>query len=381
MKKSLIAMAVASAALVASTSASAVTVYDKDGTSLDVFGRVQAVFMGKHTAGVDAGRPVAKDTLQNSGRLGIKGRSKVNDYMDAFFHEEWDMTSADKHSEVGSRDMYVGLDFHEFGSVKFGRFQPAILQAVFTEGYEDFHNYSLHGDGERHSGQIMYTWKGYGVKFDLSVQTAKDGLKFDFGNRSLMNGMQLKVSGGVAASLSYTSPDVLFGPIKVALAGDYYKLNKHDDANYLAYGSKGTILPKQGGGVAYFNKLSTIQTGLAWGNKGKGFYAGLGYSYRVLDSATEAVDLKVHGFEAAVSYGFDCGVELLTGYMYNKVKGVTTTVGNKTSSKHATAGIPVQVKYTMNKNFQIIGQTYFETKNEWKEHKNNQYELILRYNF
>ncbi len=381
MKKSLIAMAVASAALVASTSASAVTVYDKDGTSLDVFGRVQAVFLGKHSN--QNGRPDAKDTLQNSGRLGIKGRSKVNDFMDAFFHEEWDMNSADKHNSVGSRDMYVGLDFHEFGSVKFGRFQPAILQSVFTEGYEDFHNYSLHGDGERHSGQIMYTWKGYGVKFDMSVQTAKDGLKFDFGNRSLVNGMLLNISGGVAASLSYTSPDVLFGPIKVAIAGDYYKLNKNDEGNVLTYGD-GEVLHIQGTKInSTFKNLSTIQTGLAWGNKGKGFYAGLGYSYRVLDSASYADDIKVHGFEAAVSYGFDCGVELLTGYMYNKVKGIhyAPSWTNKERNTVSTGGIPVQVKYNMSKNFQIIGQSYFETKNEWNEHKNNQYELILRYNF
>ena len=46
MKKSLLALAVASIA--AASAASAATVYDKDGTSMEVYGRVQAVAYSTH---------------------------------------------------------------------------------------------------------------------------------------------------------------------------------------------------------------------------------------------------------------------------------------------------------------------------------------------
>lgn len=49
MKKSLLALSIA--AVVVSTSASATTIYDKDGSSLDVYGRVQGVVYSTHQAG------------------------------------------------------------------------------------------------------------------------------------------------------------------------------------------------------------------------------------------------------------------------------------------------------------------------------------------
>ena len=46
MKKSLLALAIA--ALAASSAVSATTVYDKDGTSLDIYGRVQSVIYSRN---------------------------------------------------------------------------------------------------------------------------------------------------------------------------------------------------------------------------------------------------------------------------------------------------------------------------------------------
>lgn len=69
MKKSLLALAVAAIA----TSASAATVYDKDGTSMDVYGRVQSVVYSTHATPVKS----ADSTLQTSGRLGLNLRQQV----------------------------------------------------------------------------------------------------------------------------------------------------------------------------------------------------------------------------------------------------------------------------------------------------------------
>ena len=77
MKKSLLALAVVAAV---ATSANAATVYDKDGTSLAVGGRVQAVVYNGNAAGIaenDAG-------LVNSARLNIAGSTKINDSVSVY---------------------------------------------------------------------------------------------------------------------------------------------------------------------------------------------------------------------------------------------------------------------------------------------------------
>ncbi len=55
MKKSVLALAVAAAALTASSLVSAATVYDKDGTSVAVYGRVDATFFSEDSG--QKGRP------------------------------------------------------------------------------------------------------------------------------------------------------------------------------------------------------------------------------------------------------------------------------------------------------------------------------------
>ncbi|MCR5085122.1 MAG: porin, partial [Succinivibrionaceae bacterium] len=73
-RMSLLASAVTAALALSSASATAATVYDHDGTTLDIFGRVQAVGYSRHHGYVEH-----KNTLVSSGRLGISARSKVND--------------------------------------------------------------------------------------------------------------------------------------------------------------------------------------------------------------------------------------------------------------------------------------------------------------
>lgn len=115
MKKSLLALAVVA---VAATSANAATVYDKDGTSLAVGGRVQAVvYNGK----ADAAEIAEHDAgLVNSARLNIEGNTKVNDYVSAFAFSEWNMADGNKSAtgdSINTREQYVGADFGDFGKI------------------------------------------------------------------------------------------------------------------------------------------------------------------------------------------------------------------------------------------------------------------------
>ena len=79
MKKSLLALAVLAAA-----SANAATVYDKDGTTLAVGGRVQAVAYNGNFDG--AGKDDAN--LKNSARLNLAGNTKLTDWVSAFAFTE-----------------------------------------------------------------------------------------------------------------------------------------------------------------------------------------------------------------------------------------------------------------------------------------------------
>ena len=93
MKKSLLALAI----IAASTTATAATVYDKDGISLAVGGRVQAVvYNGKAASDVGDGIADHDAGLVNLARLNIEGNTKINDYVSAFAFSEWDMADGNK---------------------------------------------------------------------------------------------------------------------------------------------------------------------------------------------------------------------------------------------------------------------------------------------
>ena len=72
----------------------AATVYDKDGTALDIFGRIDASYMNDHAARSLRGnmRTTGVDnSVMNTARLGISGRSKLSQSVYGIGMAEWDM--------------------------------------------------------------------------------------------------------------------------------------------------------------------------------------------------------------------------------------------------------------------------------------------------
>ncbi|WP_281071122.1 hypothetical protein [Succinivibrio dextrinosolvens] len=107
MKKSLLALAVVAVA----ASANAATVYDKDGTSLTLDGRVQSVFYsGNHNK---AGEN--DSSINNSSRFGIGGKTQITDWVAGLGYAQWDTSDGDNRDNFSARDQYVGADFGEFG--------------------------------------------------------------------------------------------------------------------------------------------------------------------------------------------------------------------------------------------------------------------------
>ena len=136
MKKSLLALAVVAAA----TSANAATVYDKDGTSLAVGGRVQSVV---YNGNADAAEIAEKDAgLVNSARLNIAGSTKINDSVSVFAFSEWNMADGNKSAtgdNINTREQYVGADYGDFGKILGGKtYDAANAVLAATDVFEDF---------------------------------------------------------------------------------------------------------------------------------------------------------------------------------------------------------------------------------------------------
>ena len=230
MKKSLLALAVASVAM--SSVASAATVYDKDGTSVEMYGRVQSVLYSTHAAA----NSYSDISTQTSGRLGFNLRTPLNDSIAAYANAEWDVADNDGTRDdngddsFSARYLFVGADFGKYGALQAGRFEDAIYQGVtaYTDVYEDWGCYGQLADGDKRDGMIMYSWSGYGFDFAATYGTAKDAQSVEGAWYSEEEALDIDNSYSVA--VGYSSPDVLFGPIAVRLG--FGSAHFQDDAGY-----------------------------------------------------------------------------------------------------------------------------------------------------
>ena len=171
MKKSLLALAVIAAA----TSANAATVYDKDGTSLAVGGRVQSVVYNGNATSIgekDAG-------LVNSARLNIAGSTKINDAVSVFAFSEWNMADGNKSAtgdNINTREQYVGADYGDFGKILGGKtYDAANAVLAATDVFEDFgarQQGSINND--RRTGMFRYVYDNNGFFGSVSYETAAD---------------------------------------------------------------------------------------------------------------------------------------------------------------------------------------------------------------
>lgn len=344
MKKTLLAAAVVSA-LVASTAASAATVYDKDGTVLNVNGRIEAQWYNAGSSSNMSKKVGNSDSsIYNWARMSLEGRSVLNDYATAFGKMEWDVADGDNTTPSGmsARDQFIGVDFGKFGKVQTGRYK-SLLQTV--AGVTDV----LAGDGEsgktyvigdtRNAGKLTYTWTGYGVLLGAEYQSAKNGYE--------EHNMVFDVESGYSLLAGYTTPSVLFGPISIKAGYGYLK--GQDDANnrYLSDATKNTKkIP-----LSYVDSQSGWAASLTWGVPSAGWYFAGEYtavSYEFKDGRT---DLDGQGYEIVGKYSFANGLSIATGFQYENWEYKNETV--KSSQ------IPLVVEYNFNPNFKVYAQANF----------------------
>lgn len=302
MKKSVLAVAIAAAAFAASA-ASAATVYDKDGTSLQVGGQVEFMTGSAGNAYFhDEGDNNADVTTRDRARLTMAGRTQLTSGIAAYAYNEWQFDHTGDSAEAGqvkARQQYLGVDFGTFGKVQMGRYKDPAMEytAAIVDILDEVGVFG--GNNERNSGHLSYMWSGYGFDAGVSYQFAVDNYQADIVDN-------FDVDSGFSVYAGYTSPVVGFGPITVRVGYEYLNGQQLTETGVNYYESSGN--------------LKTINAGLGWGTNGKGFYIGTHYSYSKATQYADVADIKVKASETVATYGFTNGIRLGASYHFINFK-------------------------------------------------------------
>ncbi len=345
MKKTLLALAVA--AMATSTVASAANVYDKDGTSLTVGGRVQSVFYSGsnvYNTGNNDG------SIINSSRLSLDGRSEIASGITAFGFAEWNLSNGDSSNETSdmeAREQYIGVDFGNYGVLTVGRTFDTLNNVIAaTDIFEDFGVVGQFASDDRRAGVVKYIWEGYGLTAGASYQSAKDNA---YVGGAIGNDRELddtvNVESGFSALLGYTSPVVGFGPISAKTAYAYLK-GQDDQKGALSNG---------------IDNVKDFAASLSWGAD-TGLYLAALYNQRTIsylsdNNVTGIYDVSYKGIEAVVAYYFENGLSVATGWEYMRSKAEDT---DGVDAQFINRKIPVFVNYDFNNNFRVWAEAQFD---------------------
>ena len=369
MKKSLLALAVVIAAT--SATASAATVYDKDGTTLTVGGRVQSVFYNgfyKKAGYKDA-------SLVNSSRFSVAGNTKVTDYLSVLAFSEWDMADGNKQTgdNLKSREQYVGADFGSLGKLIAGKTLDSTRQVMAATDifeYVDVQN-DTGINGDRRNGLFRYDYNNNGLFASVTYETASDDQK--------IFGQKFDVQNGYAVALGYTFDNVVFGPLAIKAGFNFIdgQKDKFDGVDF----------------TKRINNAKNFATSIAWGSSSDGLYlAALYYSQKVDYQQSNATGVTANGlkdnfdrkgYEFTAGYGFDNGIGIYTGYQTQQLK--FKYYGYTEKDNYDLRRVPVQVKYTYNPNFKVWAEAEFDANSDDKydsaELRGTEFNVGARYTF
>lgn len=411
MKKSL--LAVAAAAFIAaalSSSVSATTVYDKDGNSLDIYGRVQSVYYSDKWSENNS-TSNEEGSVTTSARLGLDLRTQLTSGIAGFAKAEWEAANGDNAPDgedgFDARYLYVGVDFGQFGQIKVGKFEEAIKYAISpTDFFEDAGCVGLAGNDDRRESVVQYSWSGYGIDGIVSYAFAKDNEHLD---GAYMADESVDLEYSVSAALGYTSPDVLFGPIGIR-AGFAYGKFADGVANTVSAGQNGSVTfgnncfgsyTNANGvtGYAVFDDYTQWAVSAFWGSLEVGPYVAAAYQSREFSAnviqangvglaGAPSADYTVSGFDFTVAYTFSSGVRLATGYE------MQTIDFDDDSEDLDAATVPVLAIWSINPNFDLWAEARFDANTDDDEAKaksfdnyagtsyaENVFSIGARYNF
>lgn len=186
MKKTLLATAVAGAMALTGTAVQAATVYDQDGTQLNIGGRVAVGVSNTDAAATDGSGSEFRNIYS---RLNINGSSQIDPDLRGFFEVEWrfdgdERNTDDAFTEV--RTSLLGVESQTFGTLMAGNFaglynsQVLIPFDIYLDrGYEmTGHWFNSRGDSVAYMTPNLEGFQAYIQGKHYSANgTALDGSK------------------------------------------------------------------------------------------------------------------------------------------------------------------------------------------------------------
>ncbi|TKD63063.1 porin [Cobetia marina] len=226
MKKTLLATAIAGAAALAATSASAATVYNQDGTKLDIYGNVQLAYGYVDQLGGDP----ESELGDNGSTFGAKGEHKINDDIVGYFKAEWeydaDEAKGGSNGLNGGDQAYVGAK-GSFGDARIGSWDQLmddwIQDPISNNEYFDLTDSSSNiSDGTDTSAQ---TREGNKLQYMSPVM---GGLQFAVGSNFEGDGEDENVTDSNQASFFAGAKYTVGG---FSVAGVYDNLDQFEATN------------------------------------------------------------------------------------------------------------------------------------------------------
>ncbi|GEK48861.1 porin [Halomonas pacifica] len=213
MKKTLLATAIAGAMGLSAASAQAATVYNQDGTKLDIYGNIQLAYYS-----VDAGNNSVDELADNGSTFGFAAEHVINPGLTGYLKLEFDDFKADEIKTAGrdSGDQaYVGLR-GDFGDARLGSYDALIddwIQDPITnnEFFDVNDSSSQRGvGGINETDKFTYTSPSFGgFQFALGTQykgEAESENVTDSGNASFFGGARYTV-GAFSVAAVYDNLD------------------------------------------------------------------------------------------------------------------------------------------------------------------------------
>lgn len=305
-------------ALLVAGTASAATVYDQNGSKLDLYGRATGMYYGSDNDELSGD--------QSYFRLGLKGETAINSELSGIGQVEYNLpTSGSDNDEL--RLGYAGLRHATFGQLTYGR-QDGLFSMVndYTDVLPEFG-----GDGLGKGTEVFGTGRTNGLfKYAFNYNGVTLGLQYTGKNDPQNNDTSKWMLGsdaGYAVGLSYDAP------IGLSVATVYNRAGKTDDQKQNATFGGQDDAQLTGVGVRYnANNLYAAATY----SEGRDHYAiGDGYAH------------KSRGYEAVVQYTVADKFVPGLAYVRSEVKDASQNIDDK-----ANEYVSVNAAYHFNDNFQ-----------------------------
>ncbi|MGM8931599.1 porin [Salinicola halophyticus] len=323
MKKTLLATAIAGA-LGASAAAQAATVYNQDGTQLDIYGNIQIAYKSVNDENGDA----RDEVFDNGSTVGFSGQHIINPGLTGYFKAEFEHRADEekKGNGLGNGDQaYLGLKGN-FGDARLGSWDPLmddwIADPISNNEYFDVSDSSgaalnkfsddvLYGTDDREGDKFQYmspVWAG--LQFAVGTQykgDAEDENIRQDSNASLFGGLKYAV-GAFSVAAVYDDLDNYDGEYASNGAtyesGDQYGLTAQYTIDTLRIAAKAERFDsEQGDADADFYALGA-RYGYAFSDSFAGdLYAA--YQYIDVDDGSEFLN------------GDDTANEIVGGMTYN----------------------------------------------------------------